>query len=210
MHVCRGTSLRPPRIVTRVLAACAVLLLTACVPGVDDLLDNLTGKDVETRVLRERGSLLDARMQLDLDKPVTLSGSNTGVCLVLAQEVQFDDTTRLTREYLQGATLRAELVMASGQRIALSGVTANWRSRGVLGHRHELAACMRPCDALPPAGTRISQVVITSSRPVNTLGIYWHSAPTLKERQQRKAGPRADGSPLEPVTLENGCVPPAR
>lgn len=187
----------------------ALLMLTACVPGVGDLFDSLTGKDAELRKLREQPLLLTSTLRFDLQEPTQLAGSNAGVCLVLAHEVQVSDIARLSAEYLQGARLQAELVTEAGQRVALPGMSPTWLSRGILGRRHELSLCLRPCDALPAAGTRIRQISIATSKPVHTLGMYWHSAPTLKERQLRKAGPRADGSPLEPMTQPNGCAAPA-
>lgn len=187
---------------------CTVLLtLTACVPGAGDLFDSLTGKDTELRVLRNQPVLLESTKRFDLEQPALLTGSNAGVCLVLAHEVQFSDTPRLAREYLRGAVMHGELVTDAGQRVPLSGITSNWQSRGVLGKRHELSVCVRPCDALPAAGTRIRQISIATSKPVQSLGIFWQAAPLLKERQARKSS--NGDAPLLPDADQNGCRPAA-
>lgn len=187
------------------LAASMMLGLTACVPSVDDLVDTLTGKDVELRVLQQTRSTLDAPLTLELATPMPLAGSDTRVCLILAHEVQFGDGTRLKDEYLRGAVPEASIVTESGQRVPLTGLRMHWASRGALQQRNELSLCMQPCVTLPARGTGIRKVVVSTTRPISTLGVYLYSAPTLKERQQQKGG---SSSPDAPAPHPEGCAKP--
>lgn len=187
------------------LATFMMLALTACVPGVGDLLDTLTGKDVQIRVLQKTRITLDAPITLDLAEPMALAGSETRVCLILAHEVQFSDVSRLREEYLRGAVPAAAIVTDSGQRIPLAGQSMHWRSRGALQRRNELSVCMHPCDTLPARGTGIRKVVVSSSQTIATQAIYLYSAPTLKERQQQRSNAKSADA-LEPS--QEGCPGP--
>jgi len=108
-----------------------------------------------------------------------LVGKTNVLCVVLSETSDFSDTINRQRQYqriLSGTTLIGVIVVNDNNEVQLSPSSYAWHREGYILEANELSSCMAvPSDDQYEVGDTVSSAVISSSKNIKVLGIYWRS-----------------------------------
>lgn len=179
------------RLIRLLLCLLAVPLLSGCNPtGIIDFIDSLLGGKKQTIVLLRVPLVINEqpRTFVSHEPKMTVMGSSTSVCVVLAGDTELGDTMeQVANNHLNGARLQATLFMDDGTQHVLDGRGLGWQTFGNVVKKGELVACaIAGCAARPPVGSTVARMTLSATKPVKTLGVYWESRTMPGEKAEPK------------------------
>ncbi|MBA3487732.1 MAG: hypothetical protein H0T88_11195 [Lysobacter sp.] len=157
----------------------------------DQVLTESAGFDEQNIVLASKPTIVGpAGTALRAQKPLKVFGSAPDVCLVLRSGKPYKNRDEMDAEYvksLQDAVLSATATTNDGRAYSFKDTNQAWTSYGTVSAGDELSACIssREADGLP-VGAEVSVVEVSSSKPLQVLGIYWSSRKALDSESRHR------------------------
>lgn len=160
----------------RTTVTVGLVLIVAASAGCDRVFDAIAGRFGKEVVLSDKPFDLGSKpTRVTPNEPLTILGTTTSVCVVLADDVAKDADIDAEFARLKGGAKITAVLHASDGRDHV-WKCGNWQFSPGESANGRLSSCGTwECNQFPPKGTKITAIDFSSDKPLHVLGATWSS-----------------------------------
>ena len=158
---------------------CSTLLLFGCDFDPKNLMPPQSKKNVII-VSNTPVTLTPKHRHFVFSEPGEVVGTSAAICFSLRDNfplVKSDDMETEVYKFMKGISINSTAITTEDEKIRFTRPMRAWSKYGVILENDELAACLNSedCESNIPIGTKIKEIIISSTEKLEIQGIYWES-----------------------------------